>query len=103
MDKAYIAIFDKNELKHDLINFNFHIDKDEAVKFYSPVYKIGEDEVAIAFRGTSLYNLAVEKKKSMSTQDWESYQSEKGKKFVEAAYYGKESENYVLLILETKK
>lgn len=102
-DKGYVSVFDKKNNTFDLINFYLINDIDDSFDFYSPVYRLEGDEVAIAYRGTSLYNKAVEKKQSISAEDWDVYQKGKGKPFIEAAFYGKETENYVLMILKTKK
>ncbi|MFD2036042.1 6-bladed beta-propeller [Belliella marina] len=101
--KAYVSIFDKQNQTFEIINFKIENDIDESFDFYSPVYKLENNEVAIAYRGASLYNIAVEKKQTMSDEDWKAYQEGKGKDFIEAAFYAKESENYVLMILKTKK
>lgn len=102
-DKGFVSVFDKKNRTFDLINFYLINDIDESFDYYSPVYRLQGEEVAIAYRGASLYNKAVEKKQGMSVDDWDAYQNGKGKQFVEAAFYGKESENYVLMILKTKK
>lgn len=101
--RGIVSIFDKQNKTHDLVNFNLINDIDESFDFYPPVYQLEGTEVAIAYRGPSLYNKAVEKKQTMSDQDWKAYQAGKGKDFIEAAFYGKETENYVLMILKTKK
>ncbi|GAB2634681.1 6-bladed beta-propeller [Belliella aquatica] len=102
-EKSAVSIFDKQNKTHDLVNFNLINDIDKSFNFYPPVYQLEGNEVAIAHRGVSLYNKAVEKKQTMSDEDWKAYQEGKGKSFVEAAFYGKETENYVLMILKTKK
>ncbi|SIT15001.1 6-bladed beta-propeller [Belliella pelovolcani] len=102
-EKGYTSVFDKKNKAHQLINFNLINDIDGSFDFYPPVHQLEGTEVAIAFRGTSLYNKAVEKKQTMSDEDWKAYQAGKGKDFIEAAFYGKETENYVLMILKTKK
>lgn len=102
-DKGYVSIYDKQNQSFDIINFNIKNDIDESFDFYHPSHNLGNGEVAIAFRGISLYNKAVEKKQTMSDEDWKAYQEGKGKDFIEAAFYGKETENYVLMILKTKK
>ncbi|MCH7410403.1 6-bladed beta-propeller [Belliella sp. DSM 111904] len=101
--KAYVSIFDKQQRSFDIINFNIENDIDESLSFYQPSHNLGNGEVAIAFRGATLYGIAMDKKQNMSTEDWEAYQNGLGKSFVEAAFYAKDSENYVLLILKTKK
>lgn len=98
-----VSIFDKINKKHHLVKFDLRNDIDESFNFYPPVYQLQENRVAIAYRGPSLYNKAVEKKQTMSEQEWQDYQQGKGKDFIEAAFYGKETENYVLMILKTKK
>ncbi len=102
-DKGYVSIFDKKNKTIDIINFNLINDIDESFDFYPPVHQLEVGEVAIAYRGASLYNKAVAKKQTMSEEEWKSYQDGKGKDFIEAAFYGKETENYVLMILKTKK
>ncbi|MFN3803379.1 6-bladed beta-propeller, partial [Belliella pelovolcani] len=101
--RGIVSIFDKQNKTHDLVNFNLINDIDESFDFYPPVYQLEGTEVSIAYRGPSLYNKAVEKKQTMSDEDWKAYQAGKGKDFIEAAFYGKETENYVLMILKTKK
>ncbi|PRY90817.1 6-bladed beta-propeller [Mongoliibacter ruber] len=101
-EKSAVSIFDKQNKTHDLVNFDLINDIDESFNFYPPIYQLEDNEVAVAYRGVSLYNKAVEKKQSMSEEDWKTYQEGKGKDFIEAAFYGKETENYVLMILKTK-
>ncbi|AFL85273.1 hypothetical protein Belba_2731 [Belliella baltica DSM 15883] len=101
--KGIVSIFDKQNKTHDLVNFYLINDIDESFNFYPPVYQLESNEVAIALQGPALYNQAVAKKQTMSDEDWKAYQEGKGKDFIEAAFYGKETENYVLMILKTKK
>jgi len=102
-DRGYVSVFDKKSKSIEIINFNLINDIDGSFDFYSPVYRLEDNKVAIAYRGAALYNKAVEKKQSMSVEEWDDYQKGKGKAFIEAAFYGKETENYVLMILKTKK
>ena len=101
--KGIVSVFDKVNKTHDLVNFNLINDIDESFNFYPPIYQLENDRVAVAYRGPTLYNKAVEKKQTMSDEDWKAYQEGKGKDFIEASFYAKETENYVLMILKTKK
>ncbi|MDO9553875.1 6-bladed beta-propeller [Rhodonellum sp.] len=102
-DKAYVSIFDKQNQSFEIINFKLVNDIDESFDFYHPSHNLANGEVAISMRGPALYNQAVAKKQTMSDEEWKAYQKGKGKDFIEAAFYGKETENYVLMILKTKK
>lgn len=101
--KGIVSVFDKNNKTHELLNFYLINDIDESFNFYPPVYQLESNEVAIALQGPALYNQAVAKKQTMPAEEWKAYQEGKGKDFIEAAFYGKETENYVLMILKTKK
>ncbi|MCH7411913.1 6-bladed beta-propeller [Belliella sp. R4-6] len=102
-DIGIVSIYDKVNKTHDLVNFDIINDIDESFNFYPPIYQLENDRVAVAYRGPTLYNKAVAKKQTMSDDDWKAYQEGKGKDFIEAAFYAKETENYVLMILKTKK